>query len=99
MALAFRCLASPRPADKLVIEPVSAISTRTMKLLRALALCMALSAAHAVAGPYEDGLAAYDRGEYAAALTLWRPLAEQGHRTAQFNVGVLHEKGLGVGQD
>ena len=60
---------------------------------------MLLVAAQALAGPYEDGVAAYDRGQYAAALQSWLPLAEQGHAAAQFNVGVLYEKGLGVSQD
>ena len=31
-----------------------------------------------VAGPYEDGVAAYDAGDYAAAYRLQRPLAEEG---------------------
>jgi len=70
-----------------------------MKLVRRLVLCLALVAAQAAASPYEDGVAAYDRGEYGAAVTLWRRLAEQGHRAAQFNLAVLYEKGLGVGQD
>ena len=37
----------------------------------------------AVAGPFEDGVAAYDRGDYATALRLWRPLAEEGNPDAQ----------------
>jgi hypothetical protein len=28
--------------------------------------------------PFEDGVAAYERGDYATAMRLWRPLAEQG---------------------
>ncbi len=35
------------------------------------------------AGPYENGLAAYQRGDYATALRLWRPLAERGDADAQ----------------
>jgi uncharacterized protein len=53
----------------------------------------------AVAGPLEDGLAAYVRGDYAEALRLWRPLADQGHAAAQFNVGVMYATGRGVAQD
>jgi hypothetical protein len=37
----------------------------------------------AMAGPAEDGQAAYQRGDYAAAMRLWRPLAEQGNARAQ----------------
>ena len=55
--------------------------------------------ANALAGPYDDGVAAYDQGHYATALKLWLPLAEQGHAAAQFNVAVLYEKGLGTAVD
>ena len=53
----------------------------------------------AVAGPLGDGVAAYDRGDYATALRLWRPLAEQGDANAQFDLGGLYEKGEGVPKD
>jgi uncharacterized protein len=53
----------------------------------------------AMAGPLEDGLAAYVRGEHAEALRLWRPLADKGHAAAQFNVGVMYATGRGVAQD
>lgn len=70
-----------------------------MIVARVLASCLLLIAAYAIAGPYEDGVAAYDRADYATSLALWLPLAEQGHRTAAFNVAVLYEKGLGTSQD
>jgi TPR repeat protein len=44
----------------------------------------------AVAGPYEDGVAAYEKGDYATALRVWRPLAEQGNAMAQYNLGVMY---------
>ena len=44
----------------------------------------------------EDGQAAYNRGDYATALELWQPLAEQGVARAQNNLGVMHENGRGV---
>ena len=43
--------------------------------------------------------AAYDAGDYATALTEWRPLAEQGNATAQSNLGVMHPTGQGVIED
>jgi len=70
-----------------------------MILARVLASCLLLIAAYAIADPYEDGVAAYDRADYATSLALWLPLAEQGHRTAAFNVAVLYEKGLGTSHD
>jgi TPR repeat protein len=53
----------------------------------------------AAAGPHEDGVAAHERGDYATALRLWRPLAEQGKANAQYNLGVMYDKGQGVTQD
>ncbi|MCP4382511.1 MAG: sel1 repeat family protein [Hyphomicrobiales bacterium] len=53
----------------------------------------------AMAGPFEDGLAAYRSGDYATALKLWRPLAEQGNASAQFNLGLMYGKGESVPQD
>jgi len=58
----------------------------------ALALTMTLVSA-AVAGPFEDGLAAHDRGDYATALRLWRPLAEQGTADAQHMLGIMYANG------
>jgi uncharacterized protein len=53
----------------------------------------------AVAGPLEDGRAAYDRQDYETALQLWRPLAEQGTAYAQYNLGVMYAEGHGVPQN
>ena len=61
--------------------------------------CLLVLVTHATAGPYEDGVAAYDQQQYATALKLWLPLAEQGNAAAQFNVAVLYEKGLGTASD
>ena len=53
----------------------------------------------AVAGPLEDGSAAYDRGDYTTALRLWRPLAHQGDAPAQYKLGIMYAQGKGVPQD
>jgi hypothetical protein len=53
----------------------------------------------AVAGPLDDGIAAHNEGDYATALRLWRPIAEQGEARAQYNLGVMHSNGHGVSQD
>ena len=45
-------------------------------------ICGAISPAWA---DYWDGVAAYDAGDYATALKEFRPLAEQGNASAQFN--------------
>jgi TPR repeat protein len=50
-------------------------------------------------GPFEDGEAAYDRRDYATAWKLWRPLAEEGHASAQGYLGYMYETGKGVPRD
>ena len=50
-------------------------------------------------GPLEDGLAAAERSDYAAALKYWRPLAEQGDAELQFTIGLIYNYGQGVPQD
>jgi TPR repeat protein len=50
----------------------------------------------AVAGPFEDAIAAQKRGDYSTAVKLLRPLAEQGDVVAQFNLGVSYQNGYGV---
>ena len=51
------------------------------------------------ADAFDDGLAAYQRGDYADALNFWKPLAEQGHAGAQYNLGTMYYNGLGVPQE
>src|SRR5579864_4502196 len=68
-------------------------------LLIRFGLCLLLATGPTWAGSFEEGTAAYDQHDYATAMKLWLPLAEQGHRAAQFNLGVLYERGFGVPQD
>ena len=56
-------------------------------------------AAPAAAGPLEDADAALHRRDYATAVRLNRPLAEQGNANAQYNLGTFYDNGLGVPQD
>jgi hypothetical protein len=51
------------------------------------------------AGPWEDGMAAYNRGDYMPAIRLLRPLAEQGNPKAQSLLGVMYRKGEGVARN
>ena len=48
---------------------------------------------------FQAGVDAYKREDYATALREWRPLAEQGHATVQYNLGLLYQNGLGVDRD
>ena len=53
----------------------------------------------AVAGPLEEAWAAYQSGDYATALRLWRPRAAQGVALAQNNLGLMYYSGQGLPQD
>jgi TPR repeat protein len=70
---------------------------RRLKLL--LVILVTAAAVPAVAGPYEDGVATYNSGDYATALRVWRPLAEQGNAAAQANLGNMYTYGEGVARD
>ena len=48
---------------------------------------------------FKAGLAAYQKGDYQAAIKAWEPLAAEGDTAAQFNLGVIYEKALGVHRD
>ncbi len=48
---------------------------------------------------YDEGVAAYKRGDYATALREFRSLADQGNANAQFSLGIMYSNGLGVPQD
>ena len=50
----------------------------------------------AAAGPWEDGMVAYNRGDYVPAMKLIRPLAQAGNAKAQNAIGVMYRKGEGV---
>ncbi len=49
-----------------------------------------------MADPFENGLDAYNIGDYATAHRLWRPLAEQGNVAVQHSLGLMYANGQGV---
>ena len=51
-------------------------------------------AAHA--DSLKEATAAFAKKQYAAAIKLFRPLAEKGNAIAQYKVAVMHRMGLGV---
>jgi TPR repeat protein len=71
---------------------------RTFKAAAALVLAVGF-AGSVTAGPLEDAALAYRIGNYATALELVRPLAEQGNSRAQTRLGGMYANGLGVPQD
>jgi uncharacterized protein len=44
----------------------------------------------------EEAEFAYERGDYTQAARQFSPLAEQGNASAQFHLGLMHERGRGV---
>jgi uncharacterized protein len=70
------------------------------RLLAALfLLTLAIAQPSPAAADMNEGIAAYKRGDYAAALIELRPLAEQGNSDAQFYLGIMYYNGQGVPQD
>jgi len=53
----------------------------------------------AIAGPWEDGMAAYNRGDYVPASRVFRSLAEQGNAKAQTVLGLMYRRGEGVSRN
>jgi TPR repeat protein len=52
-----------------------------------------------VGADFQAGKLAYERGDYAAALELWIPVAERGDRQAQRQLGELYRDGKGTPAD
>lgn len=48
---------------------------------------------------FKKGLAAHNRGDYAAAMKEWRPLADRGDAKAQYKLAFMFERGRGAPQD
>ena len=67
-------------------------------------LCLTISLAMGsfgigLSGDFQKGLDAAQRGDYNTALKEWTSLAEQGDAKAQFNLGIMYERGQGVLRD
>ncbi len=67
-------------------------------------LALAVAGPVIAAGPFDDGMEAYQRQDYVTALRLWRPLAAElgyahGLAAAQYNLGLMYQDGQGVQQN
>ena len=70
---------------------------KTRKLVGGLMLAaQILGSADALAGPWEDGMAAYNRGDYVPAIRVFPAMAEQGNAKAQSVLGAMYRRGQGV---
>lgn len=65
-----------------------------------LAAALALAApAVARAGPFENGLDAFNAGDFPQAFSIWWPLAQDGDAKAEASVGFMYYSGKGVRRD
>jgi hypothetical protein len=78
---------------------MSRLYARVFAALLTASLMQWAIAGAALAGSYDDAMAAYDKGDFATALKLLRPLAERGDASAQYAIGRMYAKGQGVPQD
>ncbi len=65
----------------------------------ALAVVLVVSLAAPAWAGYEEGVAAYGRGNFPAALREFQVLVRQGDAAAQFYLGIMYDRGEGVAQD
>lgn len=63
------------------------------------ALALALFQALPARGDVISGQLAYQQGRYDEALANWRPAAERGDAEAEFDLGIMYYKGVGVSAD
>jgi uncharacterized protein len=78
-------------------------SRRAQQWLLAMGMVLAALLLAACQGPqrdmFQEGLTAYQKGDYAVAIERWKPLAEAGDPRAQTNVGLMYSQGKGVPKD
>jgi len=70
-----------------------------MRSLIILLATIALSGAAFASSPFEEGLAAYNRGDYAQAWGILKPLADAENADAQFMIAEMYAGGQGVAKD
>lgn len=68
-------------------------------LLSVLVVWVSLLSAPAIAQDFDSGLAAAERGDYETALKVWRVLAKKGDSEAQYYLGSMYDRGLGIQQN
>src|SRR5512144_995787 len=81
------------------MQPDSPLMTRNRIVLLLATLAFAGTAVAGLAQDLDAAVAAYSKGDYAAAPALLRPHAEQGNAAAQFSLGLMYRNGKGVPQD
>lgn len=75
------------------------MKSKGFSLLAVAAGLLALAPMPAAAQSVRAGIEAWQRADYAAAVAIWRPLAEKGDADAAFNLGQAYRLGRGVKVD
>lgn len=63
------------------------------------AFILSTTATELLAQDFNDGVKAVQNGDFATAVKIWTPLAENGSKAAQFNLAVMYDDGMGVPED
>ena len=69
------------------------------RIIRAVVMALLLAPGMLWADDFDAGYEATEAGDYEKAYEIWLPLAELGDHAAQFNLGLMYRRGLGVSQD
>lgn len=80
-------------------RPSGSFAVRAFGRLAAGPLLLAAMTLSAWAGPMEDAGAAFQRGDYATAVRIYRGLADRGDVNAQNSLGNMYLKGLGTARN
>ncbi|MGI8706288.1 MAG: SPOR domain-containing protein [Sphingomicrobium sp.] len=73
--------------------------SRRFRLLVAATALVAMPSLASTPKTVRDGIEAWQRSDHAAAVAIWRPLAEKGDADAAFNLGQAYRLGRGVAVD
>ncbi len=76
----------------------SSISMLTGLILVLIPMLM-IGPAWSQSASFEDGYAAYQRGEFFEARSIWEDLAQAGDARAMFNLGTMYSEGRGIEPD
>ena len=69
------------------------------RVITGIAFAVMLTGAAAAGTRYDDGWAAYERGDHVEAVKHWRACATDGDMWCQYNLGISYLEGQGVPQD
>ena len=45
---------------------------------------------------FEEGMLAYNKGDFAKAFNIWKPMADKGNASAQLPIALMLDRGEGV---